>query len=218
MTRLVFIRHGESNASVRRIVGGNTGDTGLSDLGRLQAEALRDRLARTGEIEGDVFVTSSMPRAAETAAVIAPALAVGDPVVVPDLREHDPGSEWDGLAYADVVAKIDVSRWQRDPYTAGFPGGETIAAFQFRTAVAVHELIAEHMGRTVVVVCHGGVIDVALRSLLGLPMVGGFHLWTLNTSLTELTRNDGHDDWWVLRRYNDAAHLAGLPVETPPEP
>jgi len=218
MTRMVLIRHGESTATVRRIVGGTAGDTGLSGLGRRQAEALRDRLGRTGELAPDLLVTSSMPRAAETAEIIAPALAAGDPIVVPDLREHDPGPDWDGLAYADVVAKIDVARWQRDPYTAGFPGGETVAAFQFRTATAVHELIAEHVGRSLVVVCHGGVIDVAIRSLLGLPMVGGFHLWTLNTSLSELTRADEHDERWVLRRYNDAAHLEGLPSETPPEP
>lgn len=219
MTRIVLIRHGESNATVRRIVGGPASCTGLSDLGRRQAEALAARLARTGEISAEVLVASSMPRAAETAKIIVPALGGLDVVTEDDLREHDPGPDFDGLAYADTVEKIDARRWHLDPYTAGFPGGETVAAFQFRTATAVHRLLAEHAGRTIVVVCHGGVIDVAMRSLLGVTMVGGFHLWTVNASLTELSRKD--DDpaaHWVLRRYNDAAHLQGLPVETPIEP
>ena len=50
VTRLVLVRHAESMATVRRIVGGPRSCTGLSELGRRQAEALRDRLARTGEV------------------------------------------------------------------------------------------------------------------------------------------------------------------------
>lgn len=218
MTRLVLIRHGESTATVRRIVGGPASCTGLSDLGRLQAEALAARLGRTHEITPDLLVASSMPRAAETAKLIAPALGGLAVLTEDDLREHDPGPDFDGLAYADVVEKIDPRRWHVDPYVAGFPGGETVAAFHFRAATAIHRLVADHAGRTAVVVCHGGVIDVALRSLLGLTMVGGFHLWTVNTSLTELSRADEPEARWVLRRYNDAAHLEGLPVETPIEP
>ena len=63
------------------------------------------------------------------------------------------------------------------------------------------------------VVCHGGVVDVAFRSLLGLPITGGFELHTVNTSLTELVQT--RPGRWRLARYNDAAHLAGLPAETP---
>ena len=47
-TRLVLIRHGESRATVDEIVGGHDGCQGLTDRGRRQAEALRDRLGATG--------------------------------------------------------------------------------------------------------------------------------------------------------------------------
>jgi broad specificity phosphatase PhoE len=59
----------------------------------------------------------------------------------------------------------------------------------------------------VVVVCHGGVIDVAIRHLLSIPLVGTFELHTLNTSITELAFRDPR---WALLRYNDAAHLEGV--------
>ena len=61
-------------------------------------------------------------------------------------------------------------------------------------------------------VCHAGVVDVALRSFLNLPIGGGFDLNTYNTSLTEVHQNGAR---WRLIRYNDAAHLEGLPAETP---
>jgi len=56
VTRLVFVRHGESNTTVARVIGGHRTCSGLSDLGRLQAERLRDRLAETNEITADVLI------------------------------------------------------------------------------------------------------------------------------------------------------------------
>ena len=55
MTRLFLIRHGESVAQVEQVVMGHDQCRGLSPLGRRQAEALRDRLSRTGEIHADVI-------------------------------------------------------------------------------------------------------------------------------------------------------------------
>ncbi len=217
MTRLVLVRHGESAATVKRIVGGPRSCTGVSELGRRQSEALRDRLARTGEIKADVLVSSALPRASETAMILAPALGDLDVVEIEDLREHDPGPEIDGMAWADVTVGKDPHQWENEPYLSGFPGGETIAEFHLRAAAALHRVLAEHVGSTLVVVTHGGVIDVALRSLLRLPMVGGFYLWTLNASITELTSRDERDARWVLRRYNDDAHLDGMPNDTLPD-
>ena len=73
-TRLVLVRHGESNATVSRSVGGPRTCTGLSPLGRIQAERLRDRWLRHPEVNVDVLMSSAFPRARETAQVIAPAL------------------------------------------------------------------------------------------------------------------------------------------------
>ncbi len=215
VTKLVFVRHGESNATVERRIGGPLTCTGLSPLGWKQAAALAERLARTGEIIADDLVSSTMPRAFETADVLSAALGSLPVERKVELIEHDPGPDCDGLTFADYVARFgegDWQRWQTDPYSVGFPGGETLAAFQHRVATAVHTLAEARSGRTVVVVVHGGVIDAALRSLLRLPMVGGFELHTVNTSLTEVERAGRA---WRLLRYNDAAHLEGLPGSTP---
>jgi probable phosphoglycerate mutase len=82
VTRFVLVRHGESNTTVARTIGGYRTCRGLSPLGCKQAEALAERLARTGEVEADVLVSSNFPRAIETAELIAPAL-----LVKPDLLE-----------------------------------------------------------------------------------------------------------------------------------
>ena len=60
-TTLVLIRHGESNVTVNRVIGGYRTCSGLSELGRRQADRLRDRLATTGELAADVLIASKAP-------------------------------------------------------------------------------------------------------------------------------------------------------------
>lgn len=213
MSRLVLIRHGESQVFVDRLVGGLLTCNGLSDLGRRQAGALRDRLARTAELAPvDALFASTMPRARETAEIIAPAL--GSLAVAQDegLCERHPG-EADGMSWDAAFEKYGFDDVGDDPSVALSPGGETWTEFHERVGSTVRRLASEHDGRTVVIACHGGVIDAALRELLGLPMIGVFELSTENTSVTELVAvpaRDGRAARWRLLRYNDAGHLAAL--------
>ncbi len=100
--------------------------------------------------------------------------------------------------------------WEGDPHGVSFPGGETIADMHHRVARTVHRVLGAHAGGTVVVCCHGGVINAALRIALRTPITGGFELYTANASISELLLvRPGR---WRVLRYNDAAHLAGLPL------
>ena len=211
-TRVVLVRHGESKVTVRRVVGGPRTCDGLSELGMRQAEQLRDRLADTGEIEATRLYSSSYPRAIETAEVLAPALGL-DLSIEEGFGEHDPGPECDGVAFDEFVERFGMPDWENDPYAVSFPGGETIAEFDLRVGTAFSAVCRRHSGETLVIVCHGGVIDGVLRHALKAPRTGAFELHTTNTSLTEIVQ--ARPDRWRLVRYNDAAHLAGLPDASP---
>ena len=103
ITRVVLVRHGESQVTVDKILGGPRSCTGLSELGILQAQKLRDRLLATGEIKADLLYSSGYRRARETAEIIRPSL--DDLPVKVDLGfgEHDPGPECDGLTRSESV-------------------------------------------------------------------------------------------------------------------
>lgn len=215
-TRLTLVRHGESEVTVRRVIGGPRSCTGLSPLGVEQAGRLRDRLVDTGELaDATALYASDYPRAIETAEIIAPALGLP---VERDARfgEHDPGPVCDGLTFAEFVDRYGMPDWQGDPHGVTFPEGESLAAFQYRVGEGLAEAVRSHAGGVIVIACHGGVVDATFRALLRLPQVGGFELHTVNTSLTEFVQSK--PGRWRLSRYNDAAHLAGLPKETPREP
>jgi 2,3-bisphosphoglycerate-dependent phosphoglycerate mutase len=210
---LVLIRHGESVAMVDRVVGGHEGCRGLSPLGRRQVEALRDRLAATGEVQADALVASVLPRAIETAEILAPALG-GLPVAQDcDVCEQHPG-EGDGLTWTEFEAKYRPEGWQFDPYEPISPGGESVAELNARVARTLLRLADEHRGGTVAVACHGGVVAASMVSFLSLPFHGGLvQLFSDNTSITEWVLEDdgrGHPPLWRLVRYNDAAHLADV--------
>src|SRR5262245_16869881 len=123
MTRLVLVRHGESVVSVSRVIGGYRTCTGLTPLGRKQAEALAARLTRTGELSIDVLIASNFARARETAEILAPALGDLEIETIDDFGEHDPGPDVDGMTYQDFVDRFGRVDWPNlDRYDVGFPG------------------------------------------------------------------------------------------------
>jgi probable phosphoglycerate mutase len=210
-TRLVLIRHGESQATVDQVVGGHAGCKGLSELGRRQCEALRSRLARTGELaDCSALYASVLPRAVETAAVLAPALGGLEVVQDCGLCEVHPGEAdgltWDefGRRYGRPEGEVFFRRWA--------PGAESWSEFLARAGTALVMLADRHPGETVVVACHGGIVEAAFVALGHLPLHKPFDTFVLNTALTEW-RGSGSgtgEGRWHLARYNDAAHLADV--------
>lgn len=212
VTRLFLIRHGESVPNVEPIIGGMIGDAGLTALGIAQAEALRDRLAATGEMHPDVLIASTLPRARQTAEILAPALGV--PIVFDDdVQELRPG-EADGMQVSDFKAKYGQPDFRNNPYSPLSPGGESWPQFSLRVAAALHRITTGHAGQEIVIVCHGGVIDAAFlifcrMNTMSIPPI---EFTTHNTSITQWEYHVRADfpARWRLVRYNDDRHLKGM--------
>ncbi len=210
-THLYLIRHGESVPNVRPIMGGMRGDAGLTALGVSQAQRLRDRLASTGEITADALISSTLPRARETAEIIAPAL--GLPIqFVDEVQEMRPGDA-DGMNSDEAREKFGWNLpW--DVHRPLGPGGESWSSFLLRVHSVLHNISQAYAGKTVVVVCHGGVIDGSLLCLSGVsPLIlPPIRFDTINTSITYWQRHPAADSArpWRLMRYNDSTHLNDL--------
>jgi len=203
-------------ATVEQRIAGYRTCTGLSPLGIKQTEALALRWTEQAEFVCDRLIASDFARATQTAAILAPALH-REVRIDPNFGEHDPGPGIDGMTFAAYNERFpDFSKaWNAgDAYADMFPGGETVADFHLRVGHALYQLTNELVSpepdnpATAVVVCHGGVIDAILRLALKAPPMGGFQLFTANTSITEMTLIS--PNMWRIQRYNDAAHLRGL--------
>lgn len=212
MTHLYLIRHGEAIAAVQNVIG----NTGLSPLGITQAEHLRDRLAATGEIAADVLIASTFLRAHQTAEIIAP--AVGLPIVLDDeVQELRPG-ESEGMHADEAREKFGRMDFEHSPFQPAAPGGENWGQFMLRVGTALERITRQYEGKTIVIVCHGGVIDGSFvyffrMSTLHLPPI---RLFTHNTSITHWHKDTFYDrsPHWRLIKYNDDMHLRDIGSST----
>jgi probable phosphoglycerate mutase len=202
-TRLLLVRHGEAVCNALGIAGGPIGCGGLTELGRRQAAALAGRLAASAELaSAQALYTSTLPRAIETAAILAPGLPTALRAVRrAELCELDVG-EADGLSWTELVERYGAPDWDVDPSTPVAPGAESWASFSARARAALERLAADHPGELVVAVIHGGVIEQALKLVYGAPVEARLRLRTENCSMTEVEYRDGR---WHLLRYNDRA-------------
>lgn len=207
--RLVLVRHGDAHAGFHGPIAGPVGCGGLTPLGRAQAAALRDHLRATGRIEADTLVASILPRAIETAEIIAPGLGLDVAGYDCDLCEVHTG-EADGVDWADYNARYGSFDMEAEPDRVFAPGGDSWNGFHERVARTLRRLAAEHEDETVVAVCHAGVIMASMRVLLGIsdPATSA-HLRPTNTGLTEWD-HDPSADRWLLRTYDEADHVRGI--------
>ncbi len=207
MTQLYLIRHGEAWGNVQPIVTGMRGDRGLTPRGVAQAERLRDRLAH-GEIKADVLIASTLPRARQTAEIIQPALNL--PVQLDDEVQELMIGEADGMTNQEAWGKFGTPDFEAYPLRPIAPGGESWGDFMLRVARAFRRITEEHAAKTIVIVCHGGVIDGSFIHFFQMPALvlppTDFH--TRNTSITHWERLQRRGRMlWRLNSYNDIAHL-----------
>ena len=168
--RLILVRHGEAHAGFSGVIGGRWAAPG-SPHGRRQAEALRDHLAASGRVKADVLLVSVLPRAIETAQIIAPGLGLEIARHECDLCEVHTG-EADGLAWEEYTTRYGSFDMEAEPDRVFAPEGESWNSFHERVQGMLERLAADHPDETVVAVCHAGVIMASMRGLLGIPHAG----------------------------------------------
>lgn len=200
MTRLVLIRHGESEWNVVRRVQGQSG-TGLSERGRRQA-------VRTAELAVEayhdvVLAASDLQRCRETVEPFAGSLGV-EVELHEGLRERHFG-DWTGELATDIAA-ADPDRWERwkaGEDVIGEVGGEDTPTLVSRVTGAVRDLLGRAAGRTVICVTHGGPVWHGTQALLGLDerVLGG----VANCGVTELDVDGDHGTRLVS--WNQIAHM-----------
>jgi 2,3-bisphosphoglycerate-dependent phosphoglycerate mutase len=208
MTHLYLIRHGQAVSAARNTLG----NTGLSPLGVSQAERLRDRLAATGEIAADVLIASTMLRAKQTAEIISPALGL-PPLLDDQVQEWREGeaAHWTAEEFKARFNPVDP---EQKPFVRVAPGAESWTEFMLRASSALNRITGEYAGKSIVIVCHGGIVDCSFITFFGLST---FHLPraffnTHNTSITHWYRGSFGDlpPSWILEGYNDVMHLRDL--------
>ena len=167
-TRVVFVRHGETDFPLNRIYCDGREEPALNSLGIVQASQVADCL-RGARI--DALYASPCLRTQMTAETVA--AGHGDLRIVfeDDLRERHFGI-WEGLYFNEIESQfpLEYESWKRDQAAFKPDGGESVYDLAGRVVPVVSEIVARHRGETVVLVTHVGPIRVLVAEALGMPV------------------------------------------------
>jgi probable phosphoglycerate mutase len=199
-TTIVLVRHGETEWNRLGRIQGHA-DSNLTPIGINQAEAIGVRLAG---VAFDQIVSSDLGRAHHTAQLIAKHVGLE---VEPDVRFRERGF---GVAEGKTYAEIDhefpemFSRIRDTDPDFAAPGGESRRRFHERVATVLTQYAETHVGKSVLVVTHGGVLAAIYRWLTDLPIASPHKIDIPNAGYNCL-RHDGIT--WQIESWGDVTHL-----------
>lgn len=205
---LYLIRHGQSYVNLPDFDRKNW-DRGLTELGHQQAGRVAAWLKQ--HVQADALYASTMLRAAETAAHIHDATVLP---LTPDDRLREIGSCWDNASPIDLesITPEYPDFWaSKLPFIPLFERGESWLDFLKRVGWFVAEALARHDDETVLVVCHGGVINAIMDIVYNVGPLRQVDVWNHNTGIThwEHVPQDGRQESWRLHAFNMVYHLVG---------
>jgi alpha-ribazole phosphatase len=203
VARLLLVRHGETEWNKFLRYQGQS-DIELSPKGIEQVQKLRDRLALE---RIDIIYSSDLKRALKTASIIASSHSVK---VIPlkELREVDFG-EFEGLTFEEIEERypqvVKAGRmWFKESLEARAPKGESISQLASRLSRFAGRLKEHKPEDTVLVVAHGGSLQVLLCILLEIEIK---HWWQIHLDSASLSVVKISPPGAVLVLLNDTCHL-----------
>lgn len=201
MVRLILIRHGVTEwNSDKRYCGSR--DIGLNDEGRSQVKLLSDKL---NALRFDKVYYSHKKRAMQTARIL-----FNQAGMIPSrgLREISFGMI-EGLKHEEVRRKHAsvYENWLKDPFTNNIPRAEPMNSFKNRVESSMRSIVRSNSGKTIAVVCHGGVIGIFLAGILKTR-----DFWRCVPSPASVTVVEHRKGKLILKKFNDTAHLKVIPV------
>jgi probable phosphoglycerate mutase len=204
ITRLVIVRHGETEWNLQNRFQGHL-NSRLSQLGIKQAEAIAAVLS---EGTFNVIYSSDLERAKYTADIIAGKLNM-EVNTEADLREINMGL-MQGLKKDEFILKYPevIKNFHSDPGYV-IPGGESKQQFYSRIVAALKKITDRHKYQNILLVAHGGVLDIAIRYTLDIPLHNKRKFSLYNAGINRFIIDDGG---WKLETWGETCHLSGIPV------
>jgi probable phosphoglycerate mutase len=201
---VVLLRHGDTRLSPeRRFSGVGSGDPGLSDAGRDQAQrAAGSTLLR--ECTFAEVLSSPLARCRQTARIVADALGL-EIVVEEDLREMDFGL-WEELTFDEVQDRYpeDLRRWKESAAAAPTGSSGTFAAVVDRMGRLAERFASRYAGASVLAVTHITPIKALVADALGAPPSALFRMELSSACLSRISYTGGEAS---VRLLNETSHL-----------
>ncbi len=210
MTKFLMIRHGESEANLKRIFAGHY-NAPLTDLGRRQASVTAEYVKDNYKV--DKIYASDLSRAFSTGKAVADLFGLN---ITPtqELREIYAG-DWEGRYFDDIKEEYPelFGNWFGDNGNCRCPNGESVAELGERIVRCLKEIGEENPDKTIVIATHA----TPIRSLQAITTYGSVEFiknvsWVSNASVSTVIYENGTLTF-TEAGYNK--HLTGIISELP---
>jgi broad specificity phosphatase PhoE len=208
---LLLLRHGETVFNAQDRAQGFS-DSELTELGRRQAQALANALAKETL---DAVYASDLQRAMDTARIIAQPHGLSVQAD-PGLREIHQGI-FEGLSVTEIRTQYSelVEKWRAAPDRFVMPGGESLAQVQERAWASVQRIVAAHLEGQVVAVSHNLTIMAILCRALTIDLA---HFRRLHQDLAARNTIEFSPQGPKVTLLNDTCHLRDIEPRADDQP
>lgn len=206
--RLYLIRHGESEANLKRVH--NTPETALTETGIKQAEAIAKRLQN---YEIDFIYSSTHKRAVQTAEIVAKTVDIPLEFWQDVVEVRTPSVNWGKSSQDKDAARIE--RLVDEKYlsrTGKHSDEESFEEIRLRAQKVLEHLLSKHKNQNVLCVSHTSFIKMVVLSAIASELLTPElylkfrrHVRVNNSGITTLEHRTGHG--WILASWNDTSHL-----------
>lgn len=206
-TELFLMRHGETDWNRVRRVQGHV-DKPLNERGIEQARAA---LAAVHHLHAQRPFTalwvSDLERAQQTAHYASHTIALPK-VTDPIWRERNFGV-LESMTHDEMMQTrtAEYEGWKSGAPDFQIPEGESLRQFSERIQAALQVVLSKHQGERILVVTHGGAIDMVRRIVEQEPLSAPRGYEIPNCSLSCVLE---HQSQWSLGPWVESAHLHGL--------
>ena len=208
ITRFCLVRHGETDWNVGRRLQGHT-DIPLNPHGMAQAIQMAKAL-KAIDLQFDVLYSSDLQRAANTASAVEEKFGV-KAIIDQQLRERHLGALQgltieEGPQFKPDLWAIHLGR----DLDHSLEGGESIKQFANRIHTALENIRIQHAGKTILLVSHGGALDMMYRLASKQSLESEKAVAVPNASLNWISHN-GHS--WQVDKWADTSHLENIALD-----
>ena len=210
MTKLILIRHGESEANRHDVFAGWI-DPDLQEKGVKQAECTARYIVSNYKV--DMIYSSDLKRAYKTAECLAKLLDI-DVIREAGLREIN-GGKWEGMKFDEIASAYpnEYNIWLNYIGKSACVNGETVVQLGKRVITALTQIADENDGKTVVIATHA----TPIRAMQSFIQSGNFDKmenisWVTNASITVLEYENNN---WKIVDIGLDEHLAEMKTKLP---
>lgn len=199
MTRLILIRHGETDYNLHSMYCGFS-DPPLNNTGLLQAQKVKEKMKH---VKVDKVFSSDLKRAHEMARIIFEGMDIEK---LPELREMNFGV-FEGLKHEEIMAKYSkvYTEWIDNPDKIKIPEGEHLLDVEKRINYKIMEICDSFRNKTIAIIMHQGPVRVLLCKILGYDRRMFWQVKQENGAINIID----YDDNFIPKiiALNDTAHL-----------